>query len=667
MAAKFNCAVILAPSMPAYYASSVSDFVGDDPRNVFSAVLAANEGFAAVWRSAITVWQDEIPYLQTVLRRLANDRDTSEWGIILEFAIPRRQKRIDAVILGAGCIFVIEFKTAESTSASAQVEDYALDLAAFHAGSTDRTIVPVVVTPSSDFVLPERVDDSLVLRPGSCSRDNLDGYLDQCAELFASAANVAWKEWINAEYRPIPSIVDAARAIFAGMEVREIAHAQSGAENLTATVDTLVEIVDSAVQQNAKVICFVTGVPGSGKTLAGLRAVHDDRLRQVSGSDPAFFSGNGPLVKILREALIRDAVRRGDKKTNAARRITAMIQNVHQLARTCFDDPNRRAPNERLMVFDEAQRAWNAEQNQKKFQRNISEPEMILEIMSRHDGWAAIVCLVGGGQEIYTGEAGLREWGIALTHFRHWKVYASPEAINGGPAVAGSTLGTDLPVSETEHLHLNVATRTYPRAQVLNTWANSILDGDADAAKVVVSEEFPVFLTRDLGAAKTWLQRHSRGYDRCGLVASSGAARLRAFGLETSTSFHRDYPYEHWFLNPRGDVRSSYQLEVLATEFEIQGLELDFVCLCWGGDFLWSAAKDSWSYMNFVGTAWRNVHSNEARAFMRNKYRVLFTRARQTLLLWVPNGVPCDSTTTPALFDDTADFLMRAGARALPS
>lgn len=656
--------------MPAYYAQSVAEFISADPQTVFAALVRGDEGFSSIWRTAITVWDDEIPYLQSKLNQLSTRQTVAGWGVILEFPIPRRQKRIDAVLIGAGCIFVIEFKSSDGNGASAQVEDYSLDLDAFHSGSTGKTIIPTVVSSSSRVVFPERMQGSSVLTPGACNREHLGSYLEECIRLFSSNDEISWRDWSMSQYRPVPSIIDAARAIFAGMEVREIAHAQSDAENLTATVDTLVDIVESAVSKDEKVICFVTGVPGSGKTLAGLRAVHDERLRQVSGSDPAFFSGNGPLVKILREALIRDAVQRGRKKSEVARRITAMIQNVHQLARTSFDDPEKRAPNERLMVFDEAQRAWNAEQNRKKFKRDISEPEMILEIMGRHKGWAAIVCLIGGGQEIYTGEAGLAEWGKALGRFSDWKIYASPEAIDGGSSVAGSTLGTreGSSVLRTEHLHLSVATRTYPRAQLLNLWTNSVLEGNAELAhRIVKTADFPVFLTRDLAAARQWLDRYTRGFDRCGLVASSGAARLRAYGLETSTSFHRDFPYEHWFLNQRGDVRSSYQLEVLATEFEIQGLELDNVCLCWGGDFVWSTPDNTWRYLNFVGTSWRNVNGKEARQFLRNKYRVLFTRARQTLLLWVPEGIAADPTVDPVPLNETADFLVRAGARQLPS
>lgn len=655
-------------------ANSAASFIAEDHKSIFSALVTQDEGFSRVWRSAIEVWNEEVPWLQsTISAATTMDGGVRHWGILLEFPIPRRQKRIDVVLLAKDVIIVLELKTTiDGSSALTQAEDYALDLASFHAMSSAATIIPVVVAGGTRAMPPEEVSDSLVLRPGRCGREQLASYIvELCLKHSSSGLQIDWRQWNNAAYRPVPTMIDAARAIFSGMEVREIAHAQSDPHNLTTTVDCLVSIVQAAIKNNEKAICFVTGVPGSGKTLAGLRAVHDDRLRQLTGSDPAFFSGNGPLVKILRESLIRDAARRGEKKADAGRRITAMVQNVHQLARTCFDDPEKRPPNERVMVFDEAQRAWNAEQNKRKFKRNISEPEMIINIMNRHDHWAVIVCLVGGGQEIHDGEAGLREWGDALQRrFLDWKVYASREAIDGGPAVAGSRLVTDrgdLHIVEVPELHLSVATRTYPRAQVLNDWCNSVLAGDVAVAKsLATSTQFPVYVTRELATAKAWLRQNTRGFDRCGLVASSGAARLRAHGLETATSFHRDYPYELWFLNPKGDVRSSFQLEVLATEFEIQGLELDHVCLCWGGDFTWSDKRRIWEYSNFVGTKWRRVpEESAAREFIRNKYRVLVTRARQSVIIWVPRGDASDLTIAPEPFDDTAEMLTEAGARPL--
>lgn len=569
---------------------------------------------------------------------------------------------------------MIEFKSGTAdTLACIQVEDYALDLADFHAESRLTGIVPMVVSARCGFTAPQVPETRHVQHVEWCCAETLSTTI---AALFSrysrpSGIQIDLDRWNQATYNPVPTIVEAAQAIFSGMEVREIAHAHCDPHNLTKTVDALVSTIADAMSVNKKIICFVTGVPGSGKTLAGLRAVHDQRIRDLTGTDPAFFSGNGPLVRVLREALVQDAVQRGDTAREARRRMLTTIQNVHVLAREAFDDPQCRAPHERIMVFDEAQRAWNAVRNHRKFKRNISESEMILSIMDRHGGWAVLICLVGGGQEIHDGEAGLAAWGQSIADkFRHWQVRASPEALRGGPSVAGTTLFASYPpgisVVEDPVLHLGVSTRSY-RAQAITDWSNALLEGQILLAASTLARglNFPVYLTRDLTTARLWLKSQTRGTARCGLVASSGAARLRADGIETSTAFHRDYPYEFWFLKPASDVRSAYRLEVVATEFEIQGLELDWVGLCWGGDFLWNSEDQRWHFRNFMGTKWRRVSEPESQRYLTNSYRVLLTRARQGMVIWIPRGDPNDPTREPKLFDMTAEVLSRAGLKWL--
>ena len=329
-------------------------------------------------------------------------------------------------------------------------------------------------------------------------------------------------------------------------------------------------------------------------------------------------------------------------------------------------------PYEKVIVFDEAQRAWNAERNFRKFGRPISEPSMILKIMDRHLDWAVIVALVGGGQEINDGESGLAEWGRALIgEFRHWLVVVSPEVLSGGSSVSGSKLfetptPTGISIRENDSLHLAVSTRSY-KAIAITEWSNAFLVGNLAKASAVLSEvnNFPVVVTRSLTRAKMWLLDHTRGTARCGLVASSGAARLRADGLETSTAFHRGYPYEYWFLNSPEDIRSSNQLEVVATEFEIQGLELDWVGLCWGGDLIWNESTSDWQYRKFVGTKWRRIKSDAPQHFLLNSYRVLLTRARQGMVIWVPQGETLDATRAPQEFDAIERALLASGLKSM--
>ncbi len=426
-----------------------------------------------------------------------------------------------------------------------------------------------------------------------------------------------------------------------------------------------------AEAQRKFVICFVTGVPGSGKTLVGLNLA----FSKHAGREPIhFMSGNGPLVQVLQTVLARHRMSQKVRALDARLHAKTLIENVHVFARTYTDDERQRAPSNHVVIFDEAQRAWNRAQNLAKFKRDYSEPEMLLKIMERHENWAVVIALVGGGQEINTGEAGLEEWGRSLASAgKPWTIHASPEALNGGASVAGNKLISDeqagLDVVPDQRLHLDVSIRSL-RADSYARWVNHVIEGEPEAAAALIPHlSFPIFVTRDLNTLRRSLQRQTLGLSRCGLVASSQAARLRAEGLEPDSAFHGNYPWEHWYLAAAGDVRSSYQLEVFATEFEIQGLELDWVGLCWGGDFVWSAQRKEWLVRAFRPTSnkWSEIKSAEKRKYRKNAYRVLLTRARQGIAVYVPAGDPVDVTRKPQEFDDTFAFLLACGAQAMPS
>jgi hypothetical protein len=483
------------------------------------------------------------------------------------------------------------------------------------------------------------------------------------------------KDWDEGLYEPVPTVIEAAMALYAGMSVREIARSHAGEENLTSVTDFLLNVVRRAQERREKIICFVTGIPGAGKTLAGLNLVHNRAIHTDGRPASVFMSGNGPLVDILREALAVDSARRNETTLGKAREdVKTFVQNIHHFVKDNLDRPVVQTPYENAIVFDEAQRAWNAEQNTKKYKKrspvwHVPEPEMVLSIMDRHKEWAAIVALVGGGQEIHDGEAGLAEWGRALAKYPHWRVFVSPEALIGGESVAGASLFGREPaanrVDEERTLHLNVCIRSH-QATELATWVNSVLRGDDTAAKKLSGnfEQFPIVLTRDLRKAKEWLLNQARGERRCGLVASSGATRLRAFGIETSMAIREAYSYPYWFLKPRGDIRSSYQLEVVATEFEIQGLELDLVGLCWGGDLVWDRLLKCWHPLQLSGNKWKDVKESRA-IYIQNKYRVLMTRAREGLVIWIPEGDSSDPTRDVGIMNDTAAYLLSCGVIAL--
>ncbi len=405
-------------------------------------------------------------------------------------------------------------------------------------------------------------------------------------------------------------------------------------------------------------ICFVTGVPGAGKTLAGLNIVHNRDLHK--GSLGVFLSGNGPLVRVLSEALARDhSSRTKGSITESRRRVSTFVQNVHRFIDAHFAAST--PPPDRVIVFDEAQRAWNAAQSKRKFKRDASEPEIMLGIMDRHQGWAVIVALVGSGQEINTGEGGLREWGRTLSdRFRHWKVVISPHLASGAGDEDGGALFEDLPrgieLLEDPALHLDVSLRSY-KAQAVSEFVSCLLSLHVERARSALAScpDFPIVLTRDLEKAREWLRRRQRGTRRIGLIASSSARRLKAYGLDVTSELE----VEKWFLNPVSDVRSCYYLETPATEFGIQGLELDWISVCWDIDLV--PEDGEWHVQAFKGTRWQTVRDPTRRRYVLNKYRVLLTRAREGMIVWVPRGDSSDWTRPASRYERVAAYLRSCG------
>jgi Uncharacterized conserved protein (DUF2075) len=444
---------------------------------------------------------------------------------------------------------------------------------------------------------------------------------------------------------------------------------------LENTSRAIVNAISQSRREGLRTICFVTGIPGSGKTLVGLNAVHSPELLNDDQSSAVFLSGNGPLVKVIRESLTRERSRaEGVRRGEARDVVSSFIANVHGFIKSFGIDRPQDAPKQNAIVFDEAQRAWSAKAVEKEHGKDVSEPAMVLDIMKRVPKWATIVALVGGGQEINTGEAGLPEWGRALAEQAgDWRVLVSAEVMVGGESVAGQKLFREsipknLHVTDVPELHLKVDVRSH-RAKFIGTWVNETLLGShTGESGARIDGDFPVFFTRDLSASRKWLRdRQESKSQRTGLLASSGAIRLRSYGLELTSSFRRGFSYPDWFLNPLGDVRSSYQLEVAATEFDCQGLEIDWAGVCWGGDLVVDPSSGSWLHRKFRGNHWSKVGGDQDKQYLVNKYRVLRTRARRGMILWIPRGDANDRTLEPELFDATAEYLHRAGIPALES
>ncbi|BDG73961.1 hypothetical protein Rmf_38900 [Roseomonas fluvialis] len=617
-------------------------------------------------------WHDAVVALRAALRAAGGDA----WTVALEYDLMRLEKRADAVVLTDRAILVLEFKQADASAAAlAEAEDYALDLRDFHAGSRAHPVVPVLVSGGVPGFAPPRQAPLIwhgVLPPMVCGPDGLAALM-RWVQSTAPVAALDGPAWLNAPYRPVPGIVEAATMLFARHGVAEIAAARADAANLRETSTAIARAVAEARRDHVKRVVFVTGIPGAGKTLCGLNAVFG-AARQDGA---AFLTGNAPLVAVLREALARDAVaRRGGAKAQALREVKAAIQNVHRF----LEDgaaPGAGAPPERIIVFDEAQRAWDEAKARRGTQNRpgtltMSEPAHALDIMGRHDGWAVVVALIGNGQEINTGEAGLSEWGRVIAADPRWGAIAAPRVLAAADPLQ-RLAPTQPPWLVIDHaLDLTVPLRAVRDASVAG-WVEAVLANDAAGAAVIArgAAAFPVFVSRDIDAVRAALRGFARGRRRVGLLRSSGAKRLRGEGLAA------EVPAEDvadWFLNdflhPTGtaarDVRASDALEAAATEYACQGLELDVTGLAWGGDLV--RGDGQWRARRFAGTRW--LAERAEAHYVLNTYRVLLTRARNEAVIWVPRGSPRDDafhdpTRDAATYDAIADFLIACGARRL--
>lgn len=485
---------------------------------------------------------------------------------------------------------------------------------------------------------------------------------------------VVAESWQQGRYFPTPTILEAARALYNGHGVNEISRSDASATNLSKTAERIEAIIQTCRKNRLKAICFVTGVPGAGKTLVGLNTAtrHRDKNSELYS---VFLSGNGPLVKILCEALARDKVTRkrekGEKATLKETRneVKAFVQNVHHFRDSCITDSS--PPVEHVALFDEAQRAWNKEQTCSFMKRkkgvpnfDLSEPEFLISCLDRHRDWAVVVCLVGGGQEINTGEAGISEWIHARNRsFPHWDLHVSSRLSDSEYNVAESTLedpGSGI-TYDVPDLHLGVSLRSF-RAENLSRFVKEMLSLEKDLARQTYahfSQKYPIALTRDIAKAKAWLRKKARGSERFGIVVSSQAERLKPHAIDVRVQTDP----VNWFLNEREDVRSSYYLEDVATEFDVQGLELDWVCVVWDGDFRYQTA--GWQHFSFKGSSWQRILKDDRKKYLLNAYRVLLTRARQGVVIVVPEGDMEDPTRNPSFYDPTFAYLHSLGLNCL--
>lgn len=651
-------------------------------------------------------WQQEVEVLKDVLAPYAQ-----KGSVYFEYNIPRMGRRADVIVLIDGIVFVLEFKTSEqkfTREALIQVWDYAIDLKNFQEGSRDRILIPIVVAPKEKnknchIELKPFEDD--VYQPLVSNNERLSECFDKTLSNIIPKHTFTKEDddvWAKSGYDPTPTIIEAAVALYEHHTVEEITKHDGEIE---VTAKCLDKIINECQSNKRKAICFITGVPGAGKTLIGLQTA----IKQFEKENKAvYLSGNYPLVEVLQEALARDYVKRSRDdykkgktdskpctKTDAKSKVKAFIQMIHHYRDLYLEGTEVRngqivpiegyfqshtdkayVPTEHIAIFDEAQRAWTKEElarfmKEKKKIENFpfSEPEYLISCMDRQPDWGLVVCLIGGGQEINKGEAGIAEWLKAMNeHFTDWDIYMSDKLVDKEYA-EGNALDI---INDQERLHiepslhLSMSMRSF-RAEKVSLFVHQLLDLKKEEATQTLKDlnNYPIVLTRSLDVAKKWLKSHARGSERYGILASSKAERLKAISI--NVRYQPDFV--HWFLEDENDIRSSNALEDTLTEFKVQGLEIDWACVAWDADLRLNDKHTQWKHCQLrSGTKWQNINKGINQQYQLNAYRVLLTRARQGMVIVVPNGdhgVPPDETRKPEWYDGIYNYLKEIGIKEI--
>ena len=700
------------------YNSSFKTFLKTDDNSIFGSLCDNYHGEALT--TTREAWKSEI----TIMKNVLSDYADKNGEIIFEYDIPRLGKRIDVVLLLEGIVFCLEFKVGETKILEADVDqvlDYALDLKNFHKFSEDRIIAPILIATNyrnASTNIQMSVYDDRIVNPLVTGKLGISILINKVLERFPNESPVN-PNWIISPYAPTPTIIEAAKSLYENHSVEDITRHEADKVSTDRTISYILDVIHKSKINQEKSICFVTGVPGAGKTLVGLdvavKQTYQGQDEPVEEEQAVYLSGNGPLVAVLTEALAQDNFKKckanGERKkiTDSRREVSKSIQIIHRYRDNMLAkiknpvengvleiDPTKAVKMansgfgevEHVAIFDEAQRSWTHKRLADYLKRGgtygnklkvpnfpLSEAAFLIWSLDQREDWATIVCLVGGGQEINTGEAGISEWIKALNEqFPHWNVYISPKLTDAEYAEGrvNELLKDNSKVTYSEDLHLSVSLRSY-RAEKLSAFVHALLSFDANAAALYdeIKDKYPIVLTRDMAKARKWLHDKVRGTERTGVLVTKESARFKPLAIHVLPS--GDENAVHWFLDDKSDVRSSNYLEDAATEIQVQGLELDYTCLLWDADMRCENRK--WHFYRFNGQSkWTEQIGNteskqELQKYMLNAYRVLLTRARAGMIICIPTGNPNktvsgfweDSTRLPEFYDGTYQYLKSLG------
>ena len=700
------------------YNSSFKEFLNTDDNSIFGLLCERYHGEALT--TTREAWKSEIAIMKDVLNNFAD----KQGQIIFEYDIPRLGKRVDVVLLLEGIVFCLEFKVGETRILEADVDqvlDYALDLKNFHKFSEDRIIAPILIATNhrnSSTDIQMSVYDDRVVNPLVTGKSGINTLITEVLKYFPNETPVN-PDWIISPYAPTPTIIEAAKSLYENHTVEDITRHEADKVSTDRTIAYILDVIKKSKDAQEKSICFVTGVPGAGKTLVGLdvavKQTYQGQDEPIEEEQAVYLSGNGPLVAVLTEALAQDNYKKcrdnSEKKkiTDSRREVSKSIQIIHRYRDNMLAKIKNPVENgvleidpakavkmaksgfgevEHVAIFDEAQRSWTHKRLADYLKRGgtygnklkvpnfpLSEAAFLIWSLDQREDWATIVCLVGGGQEINTGEAGISEWIKALNEqFPHWNVYISPKLTDAEYAEGkvNELLKDNSKVTYSEDLHLSVSLRSY-RAEKLSAFVHALLSFDENAARLYdeIKDKYPIVLTRDMSKARKWLHSKVRGTERTGVLVTKESARFKPLAVHVLPS--GDENAVHWFLDDKTDVRSSNYLEDAATEIQVQGLELDYTCLLWDADMRYENGE--WHFYRFNGQSkWtEQIANNESKQellkYMLNAYRVLLTRARAGMVICVPTGNPNktvsgfweDSTRLPEFYDGTYQYLKSLG------
>ena len=652
----------------AYYCNSIPGFIKDTSASIVGQLVRYS---FEINKDQSDAWVNQISELQNRLESHGIEGD-----IIFEYDIVRLGKRIDVILLIRHMVFSLEFKNGKdifTAQDAQQAEDYAIDIKNFHKESENLYVCPILIATDAEPYKKDQSSDCYPDKQIYLQRENIETLVPKISaisELYGDDGKIDFDKWFNSPYYPTPTIIAAAVEAYSSHHLSEIARSEAGQDNINACEAKLNEVITYAEQNKKKCVCFVTGVPGAGKTLVGLDVVAKN-LDKGEKNLSVYLSGNGPLVEVLREALKRSvkAKKQLNRETEAA--INALIQSSFAFKKD--NSSHRRPTPENILIFDEAQRVWNQEKMTRKHNDStmaVSEPHLLYSIMDRHQDWAVMICLVGLGQDIYDGEVGINEWfRCGINDFFDWELFYSPEIFS---QVEDKNIDKDMILSCTRchqmsELHLKTSIRSF-RADKQCQFVDALLDNNPEQTKAVydlILEKYPVYLTRDYNLAKEWVKKQVRGSQRCGVMACSSAQRLKPEGIYVPT----DIDVKNWFLAPSDDLRSSNMLEIVASEFKVQGLEIDWGIVCWDADLRRTANGKDWDHYTFRGTKWNKRNKPEQKRYLLNSYRVLLTRSRQGMIIFVPKGVDpeLDPSRNSAFYDGIYNYLISCGIKELKS